>query len=441
MMMYIGWTTVSSREDAEKLASEAVSERLVACAQVEGPIRSFYLWQENLQSEEEYRIVYKFLAKNAGKLEIWLKGNHPYEVPQWITVQAEHVLAEYLQWAKGNLQSDHKKAVELSRQGSEFLKRRQWKDAEATFLEALEVDGENTYVLVGLGDVHRETGKFHKAIGFYEKTLEIDPVNMFALRGVGDAYRGLGQAGKAVSYWQRYLEQNQDDIHVLTRLADSYVKIGNFAESEGLYLKALSLDGTDKYALRGIGNLYYKLADHDKALAYFEKFISLDDTYIAVLTMAGNIYRRRKQYDKAAIFYEKALKQEPWNIFALYGMGDSQRGMKNHEGSIACWMKILEKEPQNQNLHSRVGDALVILGRLDDALDHYRSSLKVNYDLFALLGMAKVCRQRKEYGEAERCLLQILEKNKDDERTLAELIHLYDETGEDAKARSIRARV
>lgn len=440
MMMYIGWTTVSSREDAEKLAREAVSEKLVACAQVEGPIRSFYLWQENLKSEEEYRIVFKFLAKNAGRLEIWLKGNHPYEVPQWITVQAEHVLAEYLQWAKGNLQSDHKKAIELSRQGSEFLKKRQWKDAEATFLEALEVDSENTYVLVGLGDVHRETGKFHKAIGFYEKTLEIDPLNMFALRGAGDAYRGLGQAGKAVSYWQRYLEQNQDDIHVLTRLADSYVKTGNFAESEGLYLKALSLDQTDKYALRGIGNLYYKLADHDKALAYFEKFIALDDTYIAVLTMAGNIYRRRKQYEKAAYFYEKALKQEPWNIFALYGMGDSQRGMKNHEGSIACWLKILEKEPQNQNLHSRVGDALVILGKLDDAMDHYRKSLKVNYDMFALLGMAKVHRLKKEYGEAENYLLQILEKNKDEERTLAELIHLYDETGEDAKARAIRAR-
>lgn len=440
MMMYIGWTTVSSREDAEKLAREAVSEKLVACAQVEGPIRSFYLWQENLKSEEEYRIVFKFLAKNAGRLEIWLKGNHPYEVPQWITVQAEHVLAEYLQWAKGNLQSDHKKAIELSRQGSEFLKKRQWKDAEATFLEALEVDSENTYVLVGLGDVHRETGKFHKAIGFYEKTLEIDPLNMFALRGVGDAYRGLGQAGKAVSYWQRYLEQNQDDIHVLTRLADSYVKTGNFAESEGLYLKALSLDQTDKYALRGIGNLYYKLADHDKALAYFEKFIALDDTYIAVLTMAGNIYRRRKQYEKAAYFYEKALKQEPWNIFALYGMGDSQRGMKNHEGSIACWLKILEKEPQNQNLHSRVGDALVILEKLDDAMDHYRKSLKVNYDMFALLGMARVHRLKKEYGEAEKCLLQILEKNKDEERTLAELIHLYDETGEDAKARAIRAR-
>ncbi|OKY77020.1 MAG: hypothetical protein BM485_00445 [Desulfobulbaceae bacterium DB1] len=440
MMMYIGWTTVSSREDAEKLAREAVSEKLVACAQVEGPIRSFYLWQENLKSEEEYRIVFKFLAKNAGRLEIWLKGNHPYEVPQWITVQAEHVLAEYLQWAKGNLQSDHKKAIELSRQGSEFLKKRQWKDAEATFLEALEVDSENTYVLVGLGDVHRETGKFHKAIGFYEKTLEIDPLNMFALRGVGDSYRGLGQAGKAVSYWQRYLEQNQDDIHVLTRLADSYVKTGNFAESEGLYLKALSLDQTDKYALRGIGNLYYKLADHDKALAYFEKFIALDDTYIAVLTMAGNIYRRRKQYEKAAYFYEKALKQEPWNIFALYGMGDSQRGMKNHEGSIACWLKILEKEPQNQNLHSRVGDALVILGKLDDAMDHYRKSLKVNYDMFALLGMAKVHRLKKEYGEAENYLLQILEKNKDEERTLAELIHLYDETGEDAKARAIRAR-
>ncbi|MBI5558597.1 MAG: divalent cation tolerance protein CutA [Deltaproteobacteria bacterium] len=439
--MYIGWTTVASREDAEKIAREAVQERLVACAQIDGPIRSFYLWQDKLTSDEEYRITFKFLAKNGGKLEVWLKENHPYELPQWVTVQAEHVLAEYLHWAKGNMQSDHKKAIELSRQGSEFLKKRCWKEAENSFLEALEIDSENSYVLVGLGDLHRETGKFHKAIGFYEKTLELDPLNMFALRGVGDSYRGLGQAGKAITFWQRYLEQNSDDIHVLTRLADSYVKMGNFSESETLYLKALSLDGTDKYALRGIGNLYYKLADHDKALAYFEKFIALDDTYIAVLTMAGNIYRRRKQYERAVVFYEKALKQEPWNIFALYGMGDSQRGMRNYEESVSFWLKILEKEPQNQNLHSRVGDALVILGRLDEAITHYQQSMKTGFDQFAVLGMAKACRLKKAFGEAEKHCSQLLEKIPEDERTLSELLALYEDMGEKQKAEEIRRRL
>jgi len=441
MIMNIGWTTISSLEEAEKLASEAVNERLAACAEVDGPIRSYYLWQDNLERDEEYRITFKFLAKNAGKFEIWLKEKHPYELPQWITVEAEHVMSEYLQWAKGNMQSDHKRAIELSRQGSEFLKKRNWKEAENSFLEALAIDNENSYVLVGLGDLHRETGKYHKAIGFYEKTLEIDPLNMFALRGIGDAYRGLGQAGKAITFWQRYLQQNHDDIHVLTRLADSYVKIGNFSESESLYLKALSLDGTDKYALRGIGNLYYKLADHDKALSYFEKFIELDDTYIAVLTMAGNIYRRRKQYDKAVYFYEKALKQEPWNIFALYGMGDSQRGLQNYENSVVYWLKILEKEPHNQNLHSRVGDAMVLLGRLDDALEHYQQSMNIGYDQFALLGMAKAYRLKNDFAQAEKCCQQLLEKNAEEPRALQEALALYEEMGDKQKAEEVRARL
>lgn len=439
--MYIGWTTVASLEDAEKLARESVNERLAVCAQIDGPIRSFYLWQENLETDEEYRVTFKFLPKNAGRLEMWLKENHTYEVPQWVTVQAEHVLPEYLRWAKGNFQSDHKKAVDLSRQGSEFLKKRRWRDAEIAFMEALEIDPENSYVLVGLGDLHRETRKFHKAIGFYEKTLLVDPMNMFALRGIGDAFRGLGQAGKAVSFWQRYLEQNSDDIHVLTRLADSYVKIGNFSESETLYLKALSLDETDKYALRGIGNLYYKLADHDKALAYFEKFIAQDDSYIAVLTMAGNIYRRRKQYDKAAEFYDKALKKEPWNIFALYGMGDSQRGMQNYEESISYWLKILEKEPQNQNLHSRVGDALVGLGKLDEAIEHYQLSLDVGFDAFAMMGMAKAYRLKNDFENAEKFCLDALVKKPDERRILEELLAIYEEMGDEGRAREVKERL
>ena len=73
-----------------------------------------------------------------------------------------------------------------------MLKKRNWKKVGSP-LEALGIDNENSYVLVGLGDLHRETGKYHKAIGFYEKTLEIDTLNMFALRGwempIGDSAR------------------------------------------------------------------------------------------------------------------------------------------------------------------------------------------------------------------------------------------------------------
>jgi periplasmic divalent cation tolerance protein len=98
--MMIGWTTLSSRDDAEKLAAGAVESGFAACCQVEGPIRSFYRWKGSLEQEEEFRITFKFLAAQAEALEKWLHENHPYEVPEWMAVKAERVSEKYLNWTR-----------------------------------------------------------------------------------------------------------------------------------------------------------------------------------------------------------------------------------------------------------------------------------------------------------------------------------------------------
>ena len=49
----IAWTTLPQREEAERLASEAVGAGLAACAQVDGPIRSHFTWEGRTQVEDE----------------------------------------------------------------------------------------------------------------------------------------------------------------------------------------------------------------------------------------------------------------------------------------------------------------------------------------------------------------------------------------------------
>lgn len=99
-MMLVGWTTTASREEAEKLAAEAVDRRLAACCQIDGPIRSVYRWEGAVEQAEEYRITFKFLEQQASSLEEWLLQNHPYENPQWLAVPAERISQKYLIWAE-----------------------------------------------------------------------------------------------------------------------------------------------------------------------------------------------------------------------------------------------------------------------------------------------------------------------------------------------------
>jgi periplasmic divalent cation tolerance protein len=100
--MYIAWTTVGQRADAETLASALVAQGFVVCVQIDGPIVSHYRWQGRAERSEEFRLALKCTAHQLADVERYVLAHHPYETPEWIVVQADRVGEKYLSWAEAN---------------------------------------------------------------------------------------------------------------------------------------------------------------------------------------------------------------------------------------------------------------------------------------------------------------------------------------------------
>ena len=100
--MFLAYTTVGSRVDADRLAVGAVAANLAVCVQVEGPIVSHYRWRGQLERSEEFRLAFKCLPGRLSDLEQHLMALHPYETPEWLVVRAERVGEKYLSWAEAN---------------------------------------------------------------------------------------------------------------------------------------------------------------------------------------------------------------------------------------------------------------------------------------------------------------------------------------------------
>lgn len=94
-------TTLPSREEADRMAADAVAAGLAACAQVEGPLRSHFVWEGRPENEEEFRVTFKFAADRGRDLEAWAHARHPYAVPQWLTFVADHASPAYRAWVLG----------------------------------------------------------------------------------------------------------------------------------------------------------------------------------------------------------------------------------------------------------------------------------------------------------------------------------------------------
>jgi len=90
-------TTAPSRKIAEKLAEGILESRLAACVQM-AEIRSFYIWEGVLQKEGEVALYIKTTEARYPELEAWIKGVHPYEVPEIIKLPITDGLPAYLDW-------------------------------------------------------------------------------------------------------------------------------------------------------------------------------------------------------------------------------------------------------------------------------------------------------------------------------------------------------
>jgi len=100
--MYVAWTTVSQRTEAESLAQTSVVRGFAACVQIEGPVASHYIWQGRSERTEEFRLMFKCTAAQLSALETFVLAQHPYETPEWIAVEASRVGEKYLSWAIAN---------------------------------------------------------------------------------------------------------------------------------------------------------------------------------------------------------------------------------------------------------------------------------------------------------------------------------------------------
>ncbi len=91
-------TTLETQQAAERLASTVVEERLAACAQVTGPVKSTYWWKGKVTAITEWQCHFKTTKEAFPALRTRIQELHPYDVPELIAFPVFGGHAEYLQW-------------------------------------------------------------------------------------------------------------------------------------------------------------------------------------------------------------------------------------------------------------------------------------------------------------------------------------------------------
>jgi periplasmic divalent cation tolerance protein len=90
--------TIDDEAAADAIISALLAEKLVACGQRIGPIRSRYWWSGSIEQSEEWLVLLKTRSELSDRVIDTIVERHPYETPEVVAVPIVAGHADYLDW-------------------------------------------------------------------------------------------------------------------------------------------------------------------------------------------------------------------------------------------------------------------------------------------------------------------------------------------------------
>jgi len=100
------YAVFANAEEAERVGRTVVEERLAACVNILGPIRSIYRWQGKIETADEVAAIFKTHHWRTDALMERIAAMHSYDVPCIVTWPIDKILGPYADWVEDSVIRD-----------------------------------------------------------------------------------------------------------------------------------------------------------------------------------------------------------------------------------------------------------------------------------------------------------------------------------------------
>jgi len=98
------YVTAASREEAEVIASALICEKVAACVNILGEIKSIYEWNGVVEKATEVAMIAKTTQAGFAALEKVVMKHHSYECPCIVAWPLSNGHAPFLDWIHTSVQ-------------------------------------------------------------------------------------------------------------------------------------------------------------------------------------------------------------------------------------------------------------------------------------------------------------------------------------------------
>jgi len=94
----LAYTTLPDAEAARAISGTLLDEKLIACANILGPVESIFVWEGKRESATECGVLFKTTGNRLDRMVKRLGALHPYETPAIVANVCSAAHADTLTW-------------------------------------------------------------------------------------------------------------------------------------------------------------------------------------------------------------------------------------------------------------------------------------------------------------------------------------------------------
>lgn len=188
--------------------------------------------------------------------------------------------------------------------------------------------------------------------------------------------RALYEAGRVEEALEHFVELSRRDPSVTSflDLGLTYGSNSRLSEADAAYGKLLEIAPEHPVGLHNLGNIAQKRGDVERAVELYQRALRVNPRYLLAYYHLAEALRQNGNFRPAYVTYEKVLELEPGNpkelnayFDALYRMASLDITMGAHERAVQLLSELLQAYPEHPNAHYAYGQALLQLGRTEEA--------------------------------------------------------------------------
>jgi tetratricopeptide (TPR) repeat protein len=203
-------------------------------------------------------------------------------------------------------------------------------------------------------------------------------------------YRSQGESQKAANGFERVLKARPDDVAALVWLGNMYLDQGRPVEAEPLFSRALALDARVAAAQVGLGRVALAARDYPRAIEHLEAALMLNRGATSVHYLLASAYRGAGQVERADTHLRQRgpiqagppdpLMQQVADLLrspvTYEGRGDRALARGDFARAVAEFRGGLDLAPENLAVRQKLATALSLTGDVPGAVQQLQEILR-----------------------------------------------------------------